>query len=206
MGSRVDSRRLYRLSENGALSDFGTFRTSESYNAPLPEGGFVMLPVPYGRSSSVAVNGDSWFYTNGIDYRIEERDTLGRLRAIYRYGAQPRGSTEEDRTRFLAKRLEDVKGQPSRVEDVIRDIPLPERMPADRSLIIDDENNVWAALYADGDGPSCWHVYLQQPKPTLARVCLPPRFTLFDVRANNLVGIDRDEFDVERIARYAVRK
>ena len=98
-----------------------------------------------------------------------------------------------------------MKGQPSRFENVIRTIPLPERMPAYRSLII-DEGNVWAALYSDADEANCWHAYVQQPEPTLAKVCLPAPFTLFDVRGNDLIGIERDEFDVERIARYALRR
>ena len=76
MGPRVDSRRFYRLSRTGTLSDFGNFRTSESYNAPIPEGGFVMLPVPYGRNASAAaLPGEASRGSEGPAQQVRKRDS-----------------------------------------------------------------------------------------------------------------------------------
>jgi hypothetical protein len=69
-------------------------------------------------------------------------------------------------------------------------------------LIIDAKGNLWAAVHGDDNSPKCWHVHVVAPHREFAEVCLPNRFTLLDVRSESLIGILRDDYDVEQVARY----
>jgi hypothetical protein len=191
------------LSPDGSISELGRFFRGESFWQPT-ERRIVDSGRPFGRVGLTAAHGSEWFYTGGEEYRVEQYDTEGRLRGDYSYPARPRSVTPRDLEEYLEGIRAEVGG-PSPYEQLLRRAPLPERMPAYAGLLIDHEGNVWAASFAGAKPQNCWHVYQRRP-PLFAKACLPDRFTVLDISGASILGVLRDENDVEQIARYRLVK
>ena len=79
-------------------------------------------------------------------------------------------------------------------------------MPAYDKLLVDELGNVWARPYSAFDLEPCWHVYRRatQGPEAFAKACLPERFTPLDIGASSILGVTRDENDVEFVVRHAL--
>jgi hypothetical protein len=85
--------------------------------------------------------------------------------------------------------------------EIVRGLPVPaSRRYSD--LIVDADGYVWLAAYASqrthADDPVRWHVF--HPEGAwLGDLVTPPRFTVLEVGADYILGVRRDEYDVQRI-------
>lgn len=202
-GLRRSFRRHLVLHPGGSISGLGRFFRGESYWVSLGSD-IADIGRPFAREGLTAVRGSEWFYSEGGAYRIEQHDIGGPLRAVYSYAAKPRSVTQRDLEDYLKDIRAEIGGSGPR-EQLLRRAPLPERMPAYAGLLIDREGNVWAAPHAGAQLRNCWHVYQPRP-PRFAKACLPDRFMVLDVARGSVLGVLRDENDVERIARYRLMK
>jgi hypothetical protein len=160
--------------------------------------------LPFGRAGLLAVRGQEWFYADGAEYRVERYDKTGVLRGVYVYTAEPPPVRQED-FELLLNQMRRGRAQPSTAEQVLRQTPLPKRMPAYAALKVDRAGNVWARPYQGGVSRNCWHVY--QAKPVVfAEACLPDRFEIFEVGEDWVLGVGRDSLDVESVAVYRLVK
>jgi hypothetical protein len=160
--------------------------------------------LPFGRAGLLAIHGQEWFYTDGKEYRIERYDKAGTRRGIFAYAGEPSTVTEAD----FEQLLRDMRGdrpEPSRREQLLRQTPLPERMPAYSALKVDGEGNVWARPYGRAGSQNCWHVYQIQPA-RFAEACLPDRFQAFEIGEDWVLGVERDSLDVETVAVFHLAK
>jgi hypothetical protein len=198
-GLRRAYRRHFVLDRGGSISELGRFFRGESYWVPMGSG-IADVGRPFAREGLTAVRGREWFYSDGGAYRVEQHDIAGRLRAVYSYPEELRSVTQRDLEEYLAVIRPEGKG-PSRGEQLLRRAPLPERMPAYAGLVIDREGNVWAAPHAGAKPRNCWHIYQRRP-PLFAKACLPERFRVLDIAGASVLGVLRDENDVEQIARF----
>jgi hypothetical protein len=196
-------RSAFVLHPDGSITDLGRFFRGESYWADVADG-IADVGLPFAREGLMAVRGTEWFYSGGAEYRVGQYDMNGRPSAIFAYRAQPRSVTRGDLDGYM-KELRDEAGGLSQREQLLRKAPLPERMPAYAGLLIDQEGSVWAAPYGEAGPQRCWHVYQRRP-PAFARACLPDRLTPLDVAGNLVLGVLRDENDVERVARSRLVK
>ena len=92
-----------------------------------------------------------------------------------------------------------------RVEDIP---PLSEdqTLPTISGLVVDREGNVWAELYDPELGNArTWSVF-EPAGQLLAEVTMPPRFRPYDIGADFVLGVIRDQLDVERIHLYGLHK
>ncbi len=81
--------------------------------------------------------------------------------------------------------------------------PVPDRIPATRSVLADREGNGWVELAAvpGADGPAVWIVLTPEGR-VVRRVELPRRMTLADVAADRILVVERDDFDLEYVRLY----
>ncbi len=196
-------RRAFVLHPDGSIAELGRFFRGESYWTDVGDG-IVDVGQPFAREGLMAVRGSEWFYSGGAEYRVEQYDMSGRLSAIFAYAGQPRAVTQADLDDYW-KETRDEAGGPSLREQLLRKAPLPERMPAYAGLLIDREGNVWAAPHGGVKPQNCWRVYQRRP-PAFAQACLPDRFTVLDIAGTSVLGVLRDENDVEHVARYRLVK
>ncbi len=78
-------------------------------------------------------------------------------------------------------------------------LPAPDSIPNVDDLLLDDEGMVWVGSYrGDPSAPRLYHVY-DSEGPFLARVTMPAGIEVLEIGAGHVLGITRDELDVERV-------
>ena len=82
----------------------------------------------------------------------------------------------------------------------------PETFPAYAGLLVDSEDNVWVKEYAlPGATREVWRVY-SSDGARLSIIPMPPRFRVLEVAGGTVLGVWKDEFDVEYVRVYTLRK
>jgi len=123
---------------------------------------------------------------------------------VYVYTAEPPSVTEADFELFL-RQGRGNQTQPSTRERLLRQTPLPKRMPAYSALRVDRAGHVWARPYLGVASRNCWHVYQAEPA-MFAEACLPDRFEVFELGEDWVLGVQRDSLDVESVVVYHLVK
>ena len=78
-------------------------------------------------------------------------------------------------------------------------LPAPDSIPNVDHLVVDDLGMVWVGSYqADPSATRFYHVY-DTEGPFLARVTMPAGVEVLEIGAGHVLGITRDDLDVERI-------
>ena len=170
--------------------------------------------MPFAPAPQVASFGDRLWVTNGADPEVEAYDLNGRVVARVRWNreAEPltRDTFESYRQRMLA--LVGEYTQPA--NDLYRhfyqqDLPLPEYVPLYTSMLIDSEGNLWLKRfrprYPQDDLPSQWDV-VDQDRGWVATVETPPRFTVYQVGGDSILGLHQDEGGTQRVQVYKLRR
>ncbi len=81
-------------------------------------------------------------------------------------------------------------------------VDVPDTRPAYQSLRPDELGNLWASEYArPPEVPGVWTV-LDPEGRWLGTVAMPPRFRPYQIGASWILGVVRDELDVERLRLY----
>ncbi len=78
-------------------------------------------------------------------------------------------------------------------------LPAPDSIPNVDDLLLDDEGMVWVGSYrADPSAPRLYHVYDTEGR-FMARVAMPAGVEVLEIGAGHVLGVTRDELDVERV-------
>jgi hypothetical protein len=95
-----------------------------------------------------------------------------------------------------------------RMRDYIAELPAPGRRPAYSDLKLDADGFVWAAEYHGLQGagePTAWLVFSPQGE-WLGSVSTPPRFEVYEIGKEYILGLLRDDFDVEHVQVLALSR
>lgn len=169
--------------------------------------GFVtMMPRPFGPRTVVATEGNSLLVSDGQEDAVIRYATDGTTMAIYRLDRPRRliALTEvEHQRRRLAAQVEQLPepiGQA--VADAMAGVGVPTVYPAHDRLLVDADGAIWLR---EDIGPRRaeieahrWDV-LDRDGRWLGMVTTPPRFEVHQVTRDRLVGIWRDDNDVEHL-------
>jgi hypothetical protein len=165
-----------------------------------------IMGLPFGRQPSFAVHGDALFAATQEDnaLRIIGRD--GSLRRIIRTGAMPLPVTDERMDARIERLVESAPEQlRAGLRQSYRSLPRPEFLPAYAAMLVDANGNIWLA---DAEDPlrnsNGWTVY-DPDGIAIARVTLPGSFRPLDIGRDYVLGVLRDELDVERVRLYRIR-
>ena len=154
--------------------------------------------VFFGKSSHVATMGRRIFNGANDLMQVQERDASGNLVRILRVPGYPLDlsaaqiAAERD---FLLDRLS--PGSPFR--QGFEDAPASDTRPAFDDILVDPSGAVWLELFrgqSEQDLPQEWLV-LDADGIWLGTVEIPDRFTMSDITMDAVLGIWRDELDVQ---------
>jgi hypothetical protein len=185
-------------------------------------------PTPFGRTLVRAVGRNAIATGFGDSFAIELRDGSGALRRIARVVGRERPITDRDRQQYLDFALsrtppEFVASARTYVESEF-DMPGAMTMfPAFAQLRIDVLGNIWAREYDFVDAvvtmsrPSPWGRPRMRGEPSrwtvlssdgrlLGDIVMPPRFQIHEIGNDWVLGVWRDELDVEHVRRYKLEK
>jgi len=175
----------------------------------LGAGAVSIGPRPFGRSLQTVVNGSTLAVGATDAFEIRLFDPHGTLRRIIRSPGARRAVTQEDIDTWLASRLAAIPNPAERRREraMYEAIQFPDSIPAFRSLFLDDTGDLWVREYqpTENRGPVRWRVYDRRGYP-LAHVAGPERFRPTDIGRHYVLGIRKDDLDVEHVELYELER
>lgn len=189
-----------RYASDGVLADtIGLFPGREVLLS-VEDGRGVMGAAPMARAS-VHASGLRWLAIGDqVDHEIRLFSTSGALERVLRWegddlsvGADLESAWRRDR---LASALPEER---PRRERELAETRLPERRPAFGEILATPTGGFWVADYAlPGHAPSAWTVF-DSAGIWRGSVAAPAGFRPLDVGDRWVLGVSRDELDVERV-------
>lgn len=202
-GVSDDSVTFARLDPGGQdAAPLGRFLHSQSF-VEASANGMSVTGLPFGRADHFALAASGYYLGRADPARIDGFDGDGRLRVSIRPVFAQRRVTPEDRAR--AERELAGSDAPEARREAARRIaamPIPETMPALGRLVVGRDGSLWVQDYpADEEAATRWSVFTPGGEPR-GRVVVPARFEVKEIGSGYMLGVRRDEMDVERVEMY----
>jgi hypothetical protein len=143
-----------------------------------------------------------------VAQRVAVHAPDGRLLRLIRREHENLAVTPQDIETLRRERLEQTKDEEwrRRLETMLREMPFPATMPAYSGFAIDAEGNLWVNEYRrPGDDQPRWSVFDAEGR-WLGQLALPPRFTVYEIGSDYVLGRRTDDLDVERVELYELTK
>jgi len=141
---------------------------------------------------------------------VEAWDVVGGLRAIFRYPDVDLTIQQTDRDWYWSSYL-NAYGTPELREEtlmLLQGLPFAETRAAFSELKVDAEGNIWLRtgrnLYHYAPSTE-WTVFSAEGV-FLGTISLPERFTVLEIGSEEILGVWKDEMDVEFIRAYSIEK
>lgn len=208
-GLRRDPSPLLHLAPDGTLADsLDAVPGGEAFYQPI-DGGFSVYLPPFARSTELVAAGNYLYLgdTGRPEIRVQRPD--GSPVRLIRWAEPGRPVTATDAAqarRWILERNDSEFRRPH-VERMLREVPLPERMPAFFHILVDSEAHLWVAEYRTpwDEGDIEWLVFADNGR-MVARVYLPELFRPTHIGTDFILGIATDEFDVEQVRLYRLER
>jgi hypothetical protein len=207
-GVRRDSVVYLHCSTEGATLDtIGRFPGAQAF--VKTEGDRVIGgPLGLGRQPQAAAFGDVLYFGSSDSYEIRALSMDGSLRRLIRRDKPNLPVTAEDIERYKAEELAEWQDPVPRqaLERMFDFMPFPETMPAYGEFQVDREGNLWVEEFRrPGDDQPRWTVFSSEGV-MLGAVETPPRFEVYQIGSDFVLGRWRDELDVEHVQLYELVK
>lgn len=193
----------------GEATIIGQFPASEKFNQIMPHGGIAAWNQPFSRDAFTAVT-DSLVWIGQSDrYEIRAYDATGRLSRVVRVDRPLAAVGDAERSRYFEHELEELEpGDPrDQYVDVHRVIAAPPTMPAYSAIVGDVAGNLWVREYRVPweNGPTTWRIFAPNGE-ALALAYLPDDLVVHEIGHEYILGMSRDELDVEYINLYELTR
>jgi hypothetical protein len=206
-GLRRDPVAVVRLDASGALLDTLDLVPGREVHIEEEDGRGVMITPPFGRNAVGTVRGDRVVVGSQETFEVRELAPDGAVLRVLRLPSRDVGLDPADARRLLDERVE--AAPPERRATLRRSlgaIPFPESRPAHGGLLADREGNLWVSEWAPFPRvPGRWTVFGPDGR-WLGEVEMPPGFQPTDIGDDWLVGVQRDEMDVEYVLVFPLVK
>ncbi|HEX8320226.1 hypothetical protein [Longimicrobium sp.] len=148
-------------------------------------GGYSVMPNPFGRQAFVAAGADDRIHVVWSDsLAVETVDVAGRRVGGFSIRHSPPRVTEVDVS-------DAVRQLPPRMAAIFRPVladSVPERWPAVRGLVADDQGRLWLGLFASSAEPAEWAAF-DAGGHYEGSVFLPSDVEVMAVRGGKLYGV-----------------
>ena len=164
---------------------------------------YISGPALFGRASKTTTLGPRVFYGSSDLMQVEELDPAGNLARILRISDYPLGLTAEqfdaERQAMYDASIPPGVPVPPRFRRMIESQEAAANRPAFNNMLVDASGAIWLELYrgvSERDRPQEWLI-LDVDGTWLGTVRMPDRFSLTDITMEAVVGVWRDELDIE---------
>lgn len=208
-GRSRDSLLVLLAGADGIIQDtLGRFPGTESSVQQSGSGNNRMMmvtSVPFARSTYLAVHRDAVVVATNDTYEIRLFDSTGQLRRVVRRRGEPVPVTPADIDAYREQQLENAAGPNSQfrtlIERQLADAEYPQTMPAYTSVLPDAAGRLWVRESTHLGEPPRWAVY-DRDGALMAELTVPERFRPMDIGEDYVLGLMRDELDLERVLLY----
>lgn len=199
-GRRIYPIPSFHFAANGDfVSTAGEHDSGESFYEIGDRGFSVWVPL-FGRDSFRGAAGDRYVTAVSDVYEVRFRDPDGTLTSILRRTPRARPVTGEARARVVEHLVEEARaGQAERLRSVLKSMEVPELLPEFADLFSDPLGRVWLREYQVVPGSDAeWWAWGPDGE-ALGALVLPATFEPMDAGDDWILGVVRDEFDVESV-------
>lgn len=198
------------ISSDGRVgTEYGPFPGESVFlKAGRRSGSVIRTPVPFGPATLVRAGADRILVADNGAFEIHVYDLQGDLASIIRrpYERVPIG--QHDVAAYVEERLALLPPVPEIREGIraaIEQVPLPDWMPAIRSLLIDSEAHVWAEVGRTIVDEPTWSVF-DAGGIWQGDVTTPAGFTPLEIGSDYILALARDEMEVEAVVLLPLRR
>jgi hypothetical protein len=207
-----DSITILVLGPAGEVSDtIGRFPGTEKVALGSPQEGLLVRPLPFGKSTVTAVQGDLVFVGTGDRYEVSGHEPGVGLLAIIRADRNPMPVSEADIEGYQRELVTlggegDAKANRQQ-ERLLATAPYPKTMPALTGILSDVEGSLWVQepQKPGDDAGSLWTVFSPDGEAR-GTVRLPDGLDVEQIGRDWVLGIRLDEDDVEHLLLYQLKK
>lgn len=208
-GSEVvrDTLPLLLFDSAGALRDsVGRFPMFEFYVRSEARSAYARS-LPFGRSTETVVAGERFYAGHNERYEIGRYTADAAPELIVRLARAPVSVTSADIEALKAEALERAaSGFRAQTERIFQEIPFPSTFPAFADLQTDPDGNLWVLDYSrPGDDARRWTVF-SPGGHALGHVDAPPGMRVMEIGRDYVLGVWRDELDVEHVRRHRLER
>ncbi|MFV1988718.1 MAG: hypothetical protein ACC682_15695 [Gemmatimonadota bacterium] len=160
------------------------------------------------RMSASAGGPEGTIYVSANDaFEIRQFDGQGELRRIIRFDAPLRPVRDQDIDEWKMQRRARAAGTPEAadVERVIAVLPFPDVFPPFRQFHVDRIGRLWAERWPR-TGEDRRFTVIGADGESLGYVSVPERFGILEAGTDHLLGVRRDELDVEYVQLFSIRQ
>jgi hypothetical protein len=211
-GVRRDTMTLVVIGPDGAVGDtLGRFPGAEQYLMVLPGGGFVMHPLPFGRTAATAAQGSQIAVGSGDVYQVALYEPARGLQRLIRAESERRRVTGEDVRRYretmAAMGAEGDAFARRQQEQFLREVPFPERMPSLTAILPDGRGNWWIQDPPDAgaSGDSVWRLVSGGGR-LMGVLRAPAGLAIKEIGPDWVLGVYLDDNDVEHVRLHALMR
>jgi hypothetical protein len=185
----------------------GTFAGPELIVQPVgTTGGAYTRAVPYGRRPRTIVAGENLVFGDASRFEVAIYAADGTLKKLVRRTHTPEPISREDLALWQAevesKRRPVSASLPDLFRQPITDFELPETKAVYGDIQVDRAENIWVSEYTFAQRqPTSWSVF-SPDGIWLGELTAPDRFRILDIGADYVLGVYRDELDVEYLQLY----
>jgi hypothetical protein len=164
--------------------------------------------MPFARQAVRVTAGDSLHYGTSESYEIRTYTNRGQLVRIIRVQRSNAPLTQQHIDAYLEETASGIEDPRRRNEFVAtqREMPHAPTLPAYAEMLVDAERNLWVADYRHPGEPRVRWTVFDPDGRMLGTIQLPPGLRITDIGADYVVGIGRDDFNVERVVMYRLVK
>lgn len=169
--------------------------------------------LPFAPTPQVAVFGDRLWVTSGADAEVVAHDMNGRVVARLRWDRDAAPLTRDMFERYRKSKLESMGEDTGLAYSMYRDfyaqdLPIPEGMPLYRAMLADSNGNLWLERFRPSlpdDPPPRWDV-VDPDKGWVATIETLPRFSVYQIAGDSILGLHQDEEGVQRVRVYRIKR
>lgn len=167
-----------------------------------------IMQVPFGKRPAIGVASDLAYFGSGDSYEIRAYDGAGELKRIIRLDQKLAPFTQDYIDRHIEAEVAEAEDMDDarEIRSAYNDFTWPESLPAYLSFETDPLGCLWVEeSRGPGDDAPVWSVFDAESE-IQARVSLPEGVDLLEVGVDYVLGLVRDEFDVEYVQMYRLER
>jgi hypothetical protein len=158
--------------------------------------------IPLAPEPKLAPGGDRLYVARGSAPEVEVRDLDGALTTLIRWDAQDQATTADIWDNYEREFLDAIGDDDQRrqyAHFLNEDLPLPDRVPAVQSLMVDADGNLWVERFRFfWETQPVWDIFSEAGR-WLGSIETPEGFDVYDIGVDYVLGRSRDDLGVERV-------
>jgi hypothetical protein len=194
---------------DGSLAaDFGYKESADFFIRDLEGEGGASSPVgiPFGRSPQATLSASRFFFSDQDTWEIQVQSPEGELMMLIRQKWDPVSVSEEDGATYVESVVAQ-SGDPEsapRIRQYFDGIPLPDHFPPFGRLLTDRPGHLWVEDFQHPSRESRGWTLFDPDGVRSGHLTLPERFDPTEIGTDYILGVRRDEMNVEYVQLYGL--